>query len=288
MSQELEPRAYANVPVGSTAVALVYGYSRGNVLTDPAKPIEGAKLQAHNIGVGYVRTFSLFNKLSRIQFTWPASFLIGKATVNGNDTSITRNGFGDARFRFGINLLGSPALTPKEFRTYEQKTIFGVSFITSIPVGNYYKDKLVNLGSNRWAFKPEIGISRRFEHVYAEAYAGVWFYTKNSSYLVNKIQRQQPVFSFQGHFSYYFKNQMWLGVNGTWFSGGKTFIDDVPAGNLENNWRVGATWSFQLVKQQSLKLQYHVGAFTSSGYDYNMLSLTYQYLFLRKAKRGVN
>ena len=278
-AQDLEPRSYANLPKGTNALALVYFYTKGNVLTDPSKPIAGLEMKAHNLGFGYVRTFGVFNKLARVQFTIPYSFLSGQATLNGRDTAATRNGFGDARIRFGINLTGSPALTPKEFRNYQQKTIFGVSLITSVPVGLYYKDKLINLGSNRWAFKPEVGVSRRFSRVYAEAYAGVWFYTKNKSYLVNKIQEQKPVFSLQGHFNYYFKNQMWIGVNGNWFDGGETLIDEVPTGNLQDNWRIGATWSVPINWQHSLKLQFHFGAFTNTGYDYDLVALSYQFVF---------
>jgi hypothetical protein len=279
IGQDLEPRSYANLPTGTNALALVYAYSKGNILTDPSKPIAGAEMKAHNLGFGYVRTFGLFQKLARVQFTIPYTFLSGKATINGRDTAAARNGFGDARIRLGINLFGSPALSPKEFRNYKQKTIFGISLVTSVPLGLYYKDKLINLGSNRWAFKPEVGISRRFRNFYAEAYAGIWFFTKNKSYLVNKLQEQEPVFSLQGHFNYYFKNQMWIGVNGNWFDGGETRVNEVPTGNLQDNWRIGATWSVPVNWQHSFKLQFHIGAFTSTGYDYNLAALSYQYVF---------
>ncbi len=108
---------------------------------------------------------------------------------------------------------------------------------------------------------------------------GVWFYTVNSEYLSNKIQKQKPVFSLQTHASYYFKNQMWVGINGNWFNGGETTVDDVSAGDLKDNWRIGATWSVPFAKGHSLKLQFNVGAFTNTGLDYNMISLSYQYVF---------
>ncbi|GAO44666.1 transporter [Flavihumibacter petaseus] len=278
-AQELEPRAYANLPKGTNAIALVYGYSAGNVLTDPSRPISDGKIKAHTLGIGYVRTFGLFNKLARVQLTWPFSFLSGTAKVGGMDTSTARNGFSDARIRIGINLLGSPALSPKEFRTFKQKTILGVSLVTSIPLGLYYPQKLINLGANRWGFKPEIGVSQRWQHFYAEAYAGVWFYTDNTSYLGNKVQSQAPVYSFQAHTNYIFNNQMWIGLNGNWFSGGVTKVDGKAVGNLENNWRIGATFGVPVSKQHSLKAQFHIGAFTNTGYDYNIVMLSWQYVF---------
>jgi len=278
-AQDLEPRAYTNVPTGTNVAAFVYAFSHGDVLTDPSLPIKDFKVSAHNIGLGYVHTFALANKLARVQVTAPLIFMSGKLQINGVDTSGVRNGFGDTRLRFGINILGSPALDRKEFRQYQQKFILGTSLVVSVPSGLYYKDKRINLGSHRWAIKPEIGVSKRFKHVYAEAYTGVWFYTENKEYLVDKTLKQEPVVSLQLHASYYFKNQMWIGFNGNWFNGGSTLVDDVPTGDLKDNYRIGATWSVPFAKKHSLKLQFHVGAFTNTGYDYNIISLGYQYMF---------
>ena len=278
-AQELEPRAYANLPKDLNAIALLYGVSRGNVIADPSLPIADFKVTAQTLGLGYVRTFAFAKRLARVQLLTPFTDLTGKLKLNGVDTSGARVGFGDARLRLGINILGSPALSAKEFRTYQQKTLLGVSLITSIPTGLYFRDKRINLGSNRWGFKPEVGISRRFKRIYAEAYTGIWFFTNNKEFLTNKVLTQEPVFSIQGHLSYYFKNQIWIGINANWFTGGQTKIDEAPSGNLENNWRIGATLSVPINPKNSLKLQFHVGAFTSKGYDYNFVALSYQYVF---------
>src|SRR3954468_22403130 len=278
-AQDLEPRAYANVPKGTNVIAVVYALSSGNVLTDPSLPVSDLKITANNFGLGYVHTFALANKLARIQVVAPVLFVTGNAKLNGLDTSITRNGFDDARIRLGINLFGSPALDRKDFRKYQQKMVIGASIVISLPTGLYYKDKRVNLGSNRWALKPEVGISKRFKRFYAEAYTGVWFYTENDEYLISKTLKQQAVVSLQGHVSYYFKNQMWVGINGNWFNRGQTLVDNTPTGDLKDNYRVGATWSVPFLKKHAVKFQFHVGAFTKTGYDYNIFSLGYQYIF---------
>lgn len=277
--QDLEPRVYASLPKNLDVLAIVYAYSHGNVLSDPSLPISNFKINAHTIGAGYVHTFALANKLARVQVILPYTFLSGKLQINGRDTSGARNGPGDMRLRFGINLNGSPPLSKKEFTSYTQETIFGVSLVTSIPIGTYYPSKRINIGSHRWAFKPEIGVSKRFERIYAELYTGVWFYTANSSYLETKTLKQDPVVSFQAHFSYYFQNKMWVSVNMNWFNGGKTTVDDVNAGDLLDNWRIGGTWAFPVGSGETIKLQVHTGAFTKSGYDYNLASLSYQHVF---------
>jgi len=278
-AQDLEPRRYAAVPKDMNGLAFIYGFSKGNVVSDPSLPISDFSITAHNLAAGYVHTFGMFGKLSRVTVALPYTAMTGNLKINGRDTSGTRNGFNDARFQWGINLTGSPALSRKEFAGFRQKTIFGLSFVVSVPSGTYHKEKLINTGTNRFGFKPELGISKRFKNVYAELYSGIWFYTKNEKYLKESTLEQEPLFSVQTHICYYFKNQMWLAFNGTWFKGGQTIVNDVPKGNLFNNWRVGGTWSLPLTRFQSLKFQFHAGAFTAHGYNYNLVSVGYQYLF---------
>jgi hypothetical protein len=277
-SQDLEPRVYANVPKKLNVAAIGYAFMDGNVLTEPSLPISDFTIQSHNLAATYVRTFGLSKKLARIQVALPFTFMDGSANVNGQNITGSRTGFGDMKVRFGVNLLGSPALDKSEFRKFEQKTILGVSLVTSIPTGKYYEDKRVNIGTNRWGFKPEVGISQRFSHFYAEVYGGIWFYTDNNDFLGKKME-QKPTGSLQAHASYYFKNSMWLGFNTTWFFGGQTIIDGVGEASEMDNWRVGGTFSTPIAKGQSLRFQYHVGAYTNNGLNYYALTAAYQYSF---------
>nr|WP_315151401.1 transporter [uncultured Flavobacterium sp.] len=279
IAQDLEPRAYANLPIGVNAVVGTYGYMKGDVVSEPTLPIEDFVISSNNFGVGYMRTFGLGDKLARVQVAIPYVLMDGKATVSGEKITGNRTGFGDMRIRLGVNLLGSPALERKDFAKYQQKTIFGTSLVVSVPTGVYYADKRINIGANRWGFKPEVGISKRFRHVYAELYSGVWFYTNNDEFLVDKDLQQEPVLSFQGHACYFFKNQMWVGVNINWFSGGKTAVDDLPAGSVINSSRIGATWSVPLSRSQSVKFQFNTGTFKGVGLNYDSVSFSYQYVF---------
>lgn len=278
-SQELEPRLYAALPKNLNSIVAVYALQHGNIITDPSLPIANANITVNNITAAYIRTFSLAGKLARIQVTVPFTKIAGKLQIDGRDTTGARTGFGDARIRFSVNLFGAPAYDRKQFVSYTQKTIFGVGLVTSVPTGLYLTSKRINIGSNRWAFKPEIGVSKRFGQFYGEAYSGVWFYTNNNEFLVSKILEQEPVFSLQGHLAYYFKNRMWVSVNGTWFKGGETRVDEAGMDDLMDNWRFGGTWSTPLGKGHSIKLQYHFGAFTTTNYHFNVLVIGYQFVF---------
>lgn len=278
-SQDLEPRVYANVPTGINVLAVGYGYNKGNVLTDPSLPIKDFKINTQILAVNYIRSFSIGQKLARVQVSLPMADMQGQLTQNGELITGSRTGFADMRIRLGVNLTGSPALDRKNFSKYQQKAIFGVSLVTSVPTGLYYDDKKINLGSNRWGFKPEIGISKRFQHVYAEAYVGTWFYTINNDYYNGNELKQKPTMSFQAHASYYFKNQMWFGVNTNWYKVGKIAINDVYSDDSQKDWRLGVTFSIPTTKSQSLRFQYHTGLYSDLGLNYDSITLAYQYVF---------
>jgi Putative MetA-pathway of phenol degradation len=72
------------------------------------------------------------------------------------------DGFADPAFRLSMNFVGAPALTAAEFKNYRQDLIFGMSLRVTAPLGQYDAEKLVNIGTNRWSFKPEIGLSKAF------------------------------------------------------------------------------------------------------------------------------
>ncbi len=276
-AQEIEPRFYANIPMGFNALALAYTYSTGDIVTDASSPIKDLEISSSTPVLGYVRTFSILKCLSRIQVSIPYTFLSGNARLRGMDTSGTRSGFSDARIRFGINFYGSPSLSPADFAKYKQGRIIGSSLVISVPVGQYYPDKLINLGSNRWGFKPEIGISNNFSRFFVEAYAGVWFYTKNNEYIKTNTLSQNPLLSFQFHISYLFPNFMWIALNSNYSNGGQTSLNGESNNDYQNNVRIGVTYSTPITKNLSAKLQYHAAAETRSGGNYKIAALTLQY-----------
>ncbi|MBX7044150.1 MAG: transporter [Ignavibacteria bacterium] len=278
-SQEIEPRAYSNLPVNANFAALNYNFTSGNIVADPAAPIKELDLNSNNIIGGYVRTFSMFGNLARIQLTVPYSFLSGTAKLAGRDTAGTRSGLADLRIRFGINFIGSPAMDIAEYVKRKEGTVVGASLVVSAPTGQYFEDKLINLGTNRWGFKPEIGISQRLSDFYGEIYTGVWFFTANNEYVKTNKLETDPLFNIQGQINYVFKNIAWAGINAAYSNGGNTSVNGVSNNTKQDNWRLGAVVSSALSKNLAVKLQYHTGAVIRRGSDFDFYGISFQYFW---------
>jgi hypothetical protein len=277
-AQDMEPRSYSVVPVGLHAAQLSYTFSGGEVVSGLNSPLQNLNINASIIALGYVQTFSLFHKLGRIAVGLPYAFLNGTAKAFGIDTATSRNGFGDGRIKLGINLIGSPVLAPKDFQQFQEHTVLGVSVVISVPIGQYFSDKLINIGSNRWGVKPEIGVSHREGRLFYEGYAGVWFYTENSQYYNKSTLSQKPLFSFQVHMDYTFKHGKYVALNGGFASGGETSLNAVQRFDDQQNWRIGATFSTPVFnKRQSVKCMINTGVATRAGQNYTAVTIAYQY-----------
>ena len=158
-AQELEPRALTNLPRGLNFAAIGYAYASGNTLLDPALPLEDFNGNINTIILAYVKSVNFFGASGKVDVILP--FSGGDFTGVFQDESFTDSytGFGDLRVRATINLTGAPSLEPSEFKEYTQKTVSGLGVQVLIPTGNYKKEQLPNLGSNRWSVRVKYGLS---------------------------------------------------------------------------------------------------------------------------------
>jgi hypothetical protein len=177
-----------------------------------------------------------------------------------------------------------------DFRGWKQETLIGISIRVVAPTGQYDPTKLINYGADRWGFKPEVGLSRRWGHWILDTYAGVWFYTKNPEFFSKNqfspgvnVQDQDPIFAFEGHLSYDVKPRLWASLDGNFWRGGTTSLNGItnPA-TLQKNSRVGGTLSLPVSKHQSLKVSYSRGAYIRFGGRYDNISVGWQYSWIGK------
>ena len=187
------------------------------------------------------------------------------------------NGFANSAFRLSVNLYGAPALTVQEFADWEQDLIIGASFRVVVPWGQYDSSKLVNIGANRWAFKPELGISKAFGPWTLEATAAATFFTDNSNFFGGNDRSQRPLYSLQGHVIYAFRSGIWTSVDATYFAGGRTTLNGDLASDLQQNWRVGATLALPVDRLNSIKLYASKGASARTDNSYDLVGIAWQH-----------
>jgi hypothetical protein len=173
-------------------------------------------------------------------------------------------------------------MRPLEFAAAPRRTIVGVS-LGDRTNRTMRGTRLINLGTNRWAFRPEVGVSVPRGRWDLDAYLGVWLFLHNDDfYPGNSSRAQDAMVAFQAHWSYTFRPRLWLAADGTWYAGGDARVNGgEPAGGV-NNSRLGLTLSLPAGRQQSFKIAYSAGAIVRSGSNFKTVSVGWQWVWLAK------
>jgi hypothetical protein len=272
-----DPRAYSNIPVGLNFLIAGYGYNKGNVTFAPSVPITNGKLETHSAVLAYSRSLDIWGKSGKLDIIIPEAWISGQAEVLGEQRQRDIGGFADPLFRFYVNLFGAPALSMKEFAKYQQDTIIGVSLAVAAPGGQYDPSKLVNVGTNRWYFKPEIGLSKAWGALTTEIAAGVFFFTDNYQPFQGNNLKQDPIYALQGHLIYNFGAGIWGALDTNYYNGGGTTKDYKMAGETQENLRIGATLAIPVSRQNSIKLYGNTGLYSRTGTNYDIVGIAWQY-----------
>ena len=276
-AQDLEPRAYGNAPVGLNFLIVGYAHAEGGLVTDPSIPLENPHLEVPAAVVAYARTFGLWGRSAKVAMGVPYAWLSGSADVGGVPQSRVVDGFGDPRVGFTINLYGAPALSLKEFAGYKQKLIIGASVAASAPFGQYDGDRLVNIGSNRWALKSEVGASVAVKRWILELDAAATAYQDNDDFFGGQEREQDVVYATQGHVIYGFKSGVWGALDATYYTGGQARVDGIKSGGELENSRLGLTLVFPVNRRNSIKLYASSGISVRTGTDFDVGGIAWQY-----------
>ncbi len=245
--------------------------------TNPSAPIKDAQLRIHTEVLAYARTLNVFGMSGKFDVILPYSQLSGTALVDDQPRERDVSGWNDPRFRFSVNFFGAPVLSVEDFAKYQPDLLMGASIQVSAPFGQYDSDKLVNLGTNRWFIKPDIGVSKTLGSFTLELSAGVIFYAENDDYFGGHTLEQDPVYTTQAHLTYDFGHGIWGALDGTYDYGGRTTIDGVRGNEVQGNSRVGATLALPVNRNNSIKLYTSTGVSTRTGSDYTLGGVAWQY-----------
>jgi len=252
-----------------------YNQSSGELLFDTSSPITDARAKIHTAVAGYSHVFDLAGHQTGIAAVLPYAWGKASGDVGDDRREVTRSGLGDVRVRLSTLLIGGPALSPEAFARRTPAPILGASLIVVAPIGQYVPSRLINIGTNRWAFKPEIGVSYPLGRWQVDGYAGVWLFGKNDNFL-GSTRTQNALGSFQAHVSYTVRPRLWMALDTTYYTGGATSLDGVADANRQANLRVGATLSLPVGRRQSIQLNYSRGAVTRFGGDFSTIAVAWQ------------
>ena len=277
-AQFTDPRNYENTPVGINQLELSYAYVHANTSIDTSLVISGAKFDVSQGAVAYTRYFGFLHRLMWVEAGIPIAGLGG--SISGTNIQGSVTGTGDSTYSVALLLKGGPALSMAQFDGYKPTTILGVSLIITAPTGLYNRNKILNLGSDRWSFKPEIALSHPFgpgRKWDFDGYANAYFYTDNTSYHGKEVLRQEPLPGLEGHISYSFNDSLWASFDTRYSFRGATLVNGITQNNAQQNFILGSEMNIALNSRNALVFEFAKALVHSNGPALVGFSVKYDY-----------
>ena len=279
LAQDLTPRTYWPAPKGTRLLVFGYAYQTGDVVTDPSIPLTGVDSRIDSGVIAYQQTLDLFGRTGNFQLEVP--YVDGTTTGMVSDEPGRRDvtGFGDMAATLTINLMGAPSMSTVEFQElrHSPRPILGTSIKIVAPTGEYEKDKLINIGTNRWAVRFRLGYIRPLTARWLlEMSLGAWFFEDNDEFL-GVTRKQDPIAALNFHLVRRFKPGLWGSLDLNYYLGGHSTVDDVRRADLQRNSRIGISFAYPFQRKHAVKLGISRGVVTESGGDFRTVTLNYVY-----------
>lgn len=256
----MEPRRWAHLPVEANFAVGAYSYTEADIYLDPALQIENAKMKLHTWAVKYIRTFELFQKYARIDFTQGFQEGLWTGLLGGAPASVKRSGLSDSLVRFAINLYGAPPLKGRGFAAYraevDVETIVGTALVVQLPTGDYMDDKLINLGTNRFSFRPQLGVVHNRGKWSMEFTCAIWLYTDNDDFFNGNKLEEDPLYTCQTHLVYTSGLGLWTAASVGYACGGETTVNGVEKNDRRENLSRALSIGCPITSRVSVKASY--------------------------------
>lgn len=274
-AQDLDPRRWDHLPVDVSFAGTAFVYTDGEIAFDPVLLIDDAVMTRRTFAFKYLRSFELLGRSARIELLQAYQNAKWSGLLAGVPASVERSGWADTEARFSVNLIGAPPLRAEEFARYrastKSETIVGMGLVVQFPTGKYLEDKLLNIGTNRFTFRPQIGVLHRQGKLSVDVTVSSWLYTDNHEFIVNNTLEQDPLHVVQAHGVYNLTRRVWAGAGVGYGAGKESKINGVPRNNREEilGWELSAglsitrNWGVKL-KYVGLRKQRFVGSDTDS------------------------
>lgn len=255
LAQDLEPRRWTPLPSGTNILGVSYAYTSGDQNFDPVLELEDVDVKMDSLFVNYTRFFPLLGKLARFDALVPFHRAKWEGLLAGEEASAKRTGMGDPRFRLSINLLGAPAPGTKAQRK-PINTVVGAAIAVTVPWGENYKDKLLNIGGNRYTIRPQIGVVHTRGPWSYELTGSVFFFTDNDSFFNGNKLEQDPFYAVQGHIIHVFSPGVWGSLSAGYGNGGESTVNGVSKDDERDGYISAISFGLPITKNQGIKFSY--------------------------------
>lgn len=259
-SQDVEPRRWTALPVGINVIGAGYAYSTGDIAFDPVLLVEDATVDMDTLVIFYARTFALFGRSARFDATVPWQHGTWRGLLDGVPASAVRTGHADPKFRLSINLYGAPAESIEEFKKRAAMqavdTVIGAAVSVTVPLGENFDDKLLNLGQNRYVIRPQIGVLHTRGLWSYELTGSTFRYTDNDEFFGGNKLEQEPVRALQAHIIRVFKPGLWASLSAAYGWRGETRVNGVASNNDKSDFLAALSIGFPVTRSQGMKLAY--------------------------------
>lgn len=167
-----------------------------------------------------------------------------------------------------------------EKKSADGETIIGSAVVLQLPTGQYEKDALLNIGSNRFVIRPQIGMVHNRGKWSFETSAAAWLYTENDRFYQGSTLENAPYLTVQGHVMYKIRPRLWTSVSLGYGNGMESSVN----GDSKNDRKQRVTWAlttgYALRKDLALKLAYFgYDAVSDTGSNAQNLALATTYFW---------
>jgi len=205
-----------------------------------------------------------------------ALILFGESHVDGaaiGNNQISSSGIAD------------PILLATFWFVNDPKNKFWVGFTpyVTLPLGDYDKGRTLNLGSNRWAFKPELGIVKGIgEKAYLDFVLNGEFYTDNKDFNngSNIVKKEQdPIFGIETHLSYDITKSWYASLDYFYTHGGETKVAGIKQNDVQDSHGLGLSLFWLINSNNQLMIEYRDDFAVKNGLGTNTFGARWAYFF---------
>ena len=259
-AQDLEPRRWSHLPRGMNVFGLAVGRTEGDLFFDPVLQAKDVEVTADTYLASFVHSFGLFERSARVDVLVPHASSKWEGLVSDVPASTQRTGFADPRIRLSVNLVGAPSLAGPEFMEFKKEnptnTIVGAAVSIVLPWGEYKENKLLNLGGNRYVFRPQLGVLHIRGPWSYELTASTFFFTTNDEFFNGNKRQQDPLHAVQAHVVRSFEGGWWASAGAAYGWSGESKINGERQGDRRGDLLSGFSVGCPVGKNQSVKVGY--------------------------------